>query len=118
MLARGYLWQDLRAEIEEEFAQPHPFVQAYDSIPFWLKHGWHIEGALGDMSGIRKSRVQRRGEVSTPSVRSLRARRKAEGKCTECERFRHPRSKNYCARHREADRKRAEAKRVHKRSTR
>lgn len=110
-MARGFLWEDLAGEVAAEFEQVHPFVRAYDSIPYWIQHGWHIEGALGDMSGVRKSEVQRRGEKSTPSVKSLRARRRLAGECIDCGGKRDPKSSNYCTRHREADRLRAAAKR-------
>lgn len=111
-MSRGYLWEDLPGDIAEEFLQVHPFVRAYDSIPFWEQHGWHVEGALGDMSGVRRSEKRRRTDKSTGGVKELRARRRLEGKCLECEKPRHAKSKTYCAKHREADRLRAARRRA------
>lgn len=110
MSSRGYLWEHLREDVEAEFAQEHPLAQLSDSMP--EKSGWHVEGALGDMSGIRRSEKRRRGEKSTVSVRELRERRRVGGLCIECGLLRDPRSKNYCAACREKDRLRAKRKRA------
>jgi hypothetical protein len=107
---RGFLWSHLSEEVLEEFAQVHPLVQLAESLPY-DREGWHVEGALGDMSGVRKSEVQRRGEKSTQPVRNLRERRRTAGLCIECGHPRDAKSKSYCPKHREADRLRAERKR-------
>lgn len=110
-LMRGYLWQNLREEVELAFLQVHPLESFAPSPDLTGWGAWHVEGETGDMTGVRKSLVHRSGEPSTPSVKALRDRRREAGVCIDCETPRDPKSKSYCAKHREADRLRAEKKR-------
>lgn len=104
---RGYLWENLKAEIAGEFAQAHPLVQVLNRLPFSkTEDGWHVEGELGDMDDARLE-----PQKSTAAVRDLRALRRSQGICLDCDAPRHPKSKVYCATHRECDRQRAEEKR-------
>lgn len=104
---RGYLWENLEAEILAEFGQLHPLVQALDRIPFTTDHGWHVEGELGDMEDAPRLEPVK----STAAVKSLRELRRSKGLCLDCDTPRDPRSKVYCTTHRERDRARAEEKR-------
>jgi hypothetical protein len=109
---RGYLWQDLEAEIAAEVAQAHPFVQLLTSVPFERKtDNWHIESELGYVRGYAADGSRLEPQKSTAAVKSLRDTRRSLGLCIDCDRPRDPKSKSYCTTHRELDRVRNEEKR-------
>lgn len=114
---RGYLWENLREEIEAEFAQPHPLSTNRSlTVLFQDWKGWHV----GDKVPFKSKKPKKPPRVLkgrenwrsvTESVRDMRDRRRAAGECIDCGEKRDPKSKNFCTRHREADRLRAEKKR-------
>ena len=109
---RGYLWENLEAEIAAEFAQTHPFVQILNRLPFERKDdNWHIESELGYVRGYAADGARLEPQKSTAAVKSLRDTRRSQGLCIDCDRPRDPKSKSYCTTHRELDRAKAEEKR-------
>lgn len=125
-MLRGYLWEDLPQEVEAEFRQAHPLnpdlLITFATVDYGygeVADGWKVDD-WGAHAPVRKPLPPKPPRVlkgrenwksTTESVRDLRARRKAGGLCIDCGLLMDPKSKNYCPKHREADRLRAEEKR-------
>lgn len=105
MNERGFLWEDLSRDVEAEFAALGVPVDTSRVADTGFLH-WHVEKPG---RGLRPVGPQK---ANAQSVRELRARRRANGLCIHCGAVLDPASKNFCPRHREADRQAAERRRV------
>jgi hypothetical protein len=101
-VSRGYLWENLGDEVAAEFdavTPSNPLNSIYSRVDSGFI-GWSIETPG---RGIRPDGPQK---TPTERVAELRAARAANGMCRDCGQPRAAKSKNYCEKHSEADRRR------------